>query len=396
MKDRIILHCDANSFYASVECALNPELRDKPLAVSGNPEKRTGIILAKNEIAKKYNIKTGEAIWEAKEKCPSLVCVFPRHDVYEKFSKKLQAIYESYTPYVEAFGIDECWLDITETEHLFGGAMKVANEIRERVKAELGITVSIGVSFCKLFAKLGSDLKKPDAVTLLSRFSFKQLTYSLPISSIVGIGRRIELRLNKMNIFTLGDLAKVPEELLVSKFGIIGRQMSQKVRGYDDDEVKSLYEEALPKSVGNGTTTIMDISSEQEVRAVIVYLLDQICSRMRAKNLCGSTISVSIKNCLLRSVHHSRSLGFFTNSVIDLREEVMSLIDSFWNYDEKIRALRICVSGLAKANFVQSSLFEYSSNKKMRLNYTIDFLRNKYGKNIIKLADSSASFINAI
>ena len=276
MKERVILHCDANSFYASVECAINPELKGKAVAVSGNPEKRTGIILAKNDIAKKYGIKTGEAIWQAKEKCPDLVCISPHHDLYEIYSKKLHEIYSTYTHLIEPFGIDECWLDVTETEHLFNGALNLAEDIRARVKTELNITVSIGVSFSKLFAKLGSDIKKPDAITFIPKQNFQALTYLLPITSIVGIGRKMEMHLSKMNITTIGDLANIPTEILKHKFGIVGEELSLKVKGIYNETVKSIYEDELPKSVGNGTTTIVDIFTFKEVNDTILYLSEEV------------------------------------------------------------------------------------------------------------------------
>ena len=214
---KIILHCDANNFYASCECALNPSIKDQPVAVTGEVSKRNGIVLAKNELAKKYGVKTGDVIFEAKRKCPDLVCVRPHHKVYEKYSRRIRSIYEEYTDKVEPFGIDECWLDITDTLKFFGSAMDVANTLRKRVKEELGLTISVGISFSKTFAKLGSDMKKPDAVTVISFDNFKSMTYHLPLSSIIGIGRKLEAKLNRLNIFTLGDLAKYDENIIKKK-----------------------------------------------------------------------------------------------------------------------------------------------------------------------------------
>ena len=221
MKDKIILHVDANSFYASVECARHPELKNLPVAVSGNPQKRNGIILAKNEIAKKCGVQTGEAIWQAKDKCPNLVCIYPDMPLYEEYSKKMHKIFEKYTHLIEGMGLDECWLDVTETAHLFGGAENLAETIRAEIKKNLGITVSVGISFCKLFAKLGSDLKKPDAQTVISRQNFKEIVYPLPIESIIGIGHRSAKKLHKMNVFTLGDFLEVPAYILKNNFSIV-------------------------------------------------------------------------------------------------------------------------------------------------------------------------------
>ena len=197
LKERVILHCDANNFFASCECLDKPELLSQPVAVSGNPAKRTGIILAKNEIAKKAGVCTGEAIWQAKQKCPQLVCLPPHHEFYQTVSDRLKNIYLTYTDHVESFGIDECWLDVTDSQKLFGDGMQIAETIRKRVKSEIGITVSIGVSFCKIFAKLGSDMKKPDAITQISKQDYKKMTYNLPLTDVIGFGRRLSATLSK-------------------------------------------------------------------------------------------------------------------------------------------------------------------------------------------------------
>ena len=246
-KERIILHIDANSFYASVECAFNPALKNKPVAVSGNPAKRNGIILAKNEIAKKMGVLTGEAIWQAKEKCADLICLPPRMEIYEEFSRKLRAIYKQYTHLVEPFGIDECWIDITQTQHLFGGARAIAEKIRAEVKEKLKITVSIGISFCKLFAKLGSDLKKPDAITEIPRKRFKEIVYPLPITEIIGIGHRLEKRFHKLNVFKLGDIIHLDDFILKKIFGVVGLNFKQKLLGEDNDPVASSLIDTIPK-----------------------------------------------------------------------------------------------------------------------------------------------------
>ena len=393
MKERVILHCDANSFYASVECAINPELKGKAVAVSGNPEKRTGIILAKNDIAKKYGIKTGEAIWQAKEKCPELICISPNHDLYEIYSKKLQEIYSTYTHLIEPFGIDECWLDVTETEQLFNGALNLAEDIRARVKSELNITVSIGVSFSKLFAKLGSDIKKPDAITVIPKQNFKALTYLLPITSIVGIGRKMEMHLSKMNITTIGDLANIPTEILKHKFGIVGEELSLKVKGIYNETVKSIYEDELPKSVGNGTTTIVDIFTPKEVNDTILYLSEEVGRRLREKKLFSSTISVTIKTCEFMYEHHSCKMQAPTNSTKDIAENAIKLLNSFWHYKEKIRAIRICCSSLSTMPIKQLSMFD-KTTKNAELSKAIDIIRRKYGEDIIKSASlKKANFL---
>ncbi len=387
MKERIILHCDANSFYASVECAMNPNLKGKPVAVSGNTKKKKRIIIAKNDIAKPYGVKTGEAIWQAKEKCPNLVCLSPHHEIYEEYSKKLHEIYSTYTHLIEPFGIDECWLDVTETAHLFGGALNLAEDIRKRVKSELGITVSIGISFSKLFAKLGSDIKKPDAITLLPKENFKALTYLLPVNSIVGIGRKMQMHLAKMNVTTIGDLAHIPTNILKNKFGIVGEELSLKVRGIYNDTVKSMYDEELPKSVGNGTTTIVDIFSPSEVHDTLFYLAEEVGRRLREKNLISSTISVTIKSCEFNYEHHSIKMTAPTNSTKEICANAEALLNSFWRYKEKIRAIRICCSSLSGANLKQLSFFEPKTQRNNNLSTALDILRKKYGAHIITCAN---------
>ena len=227
MKERVIFHCDANSFFASVEIANNPSLKGKPVAVAGNPEKRTGIILTKSTEAKKYGVQTGEAIWLAKQKCPNLICLAPHHKLYEEYSKKLKNIYEKYTDRVESFGIDECWLDMTNSLKFFGSAKDVADKIRKEVKDTLGITISVGVSFGKLLAKLGSDLKKPDATTILSLDNYKKIVYPLPIKTIIGIGNKLEKRYHKIGVFTLGEITTLPDSILKKNFGILTKLFHQ-------------------------------------------------------------------------------------------------------------------------------------------------------------------------
>ena len=213
--DRTILHCDCNGFYASCECAKNPQLKNVPMAVGGSVEARHGIILAKNELAKKYNVKTAETIWQAKKKCPDLVIVSPHYELYEEYSKRVNDIYKEYTDLVEPFGIDESWLDVTGSRALFGDGEKIANILRERIKAELGITISVGVSFNKVFAKLGSDYKKPDATTIITRENFKEIIYPLPVTDLLFAGKKTAVQLEKLKIKTIGDLACTDKEKLV-------------------------------------------------------------------------------------------------------------------------------------------------------------------------------------
>lgn len=379
MKERVILHCDANNFFASVETILHPELKGKPIAVAGNVETRTGIVFAKNELAKKHGIKTGDKLFEAKIKCPDIVFVKPNHKLYEEISKKIQNIYLSYTDKIEPFGIDECWLDITETQHLFGGAENIAKEIRERVKQELSLTVSIGISFCKVFAKLGSDMKKPDAQTVISRENFKNIIYPLPLTEIIGIGKQLEKRFNKFNVFKLGDIVEIPDSIMKKKFGIIGLQIKNTLLGKDEEEI--IKEPEIPKSIGNGTTTIKDMLSRDEIFKTVSLLAEEISARLQEKNLYASVISVTLKTTNFKYFHKEKSIRNSTCLKRQIIKESMNIIDSFWNYDEKVRMIRICTRKLSKFFYEQNSLFEKNNinlKKVEVLERTINKLNKKY------------------
>lgn len=378
MKERVIFHCDANSFFASVEIAKNPEFKNKPVAVSGNPATRTGIILTKNEIAKKFGVLTGEAIWQAKSKCPDLICLEPHYPLYEEYSKKLRKIYEKYTDRVESFGIDECWLDVTDSLKFFGSKECLANKIREEVKNTLNITISVGVSFGKLFAKLGSDLKKPDAVTVISYENYKKLIYPLPINSIIGIGRRLTIRFNKMGITKLGDITTMPDLILKKKFGIIGLGLKQKLLGNDFDIVKKCDDYTPPKSVGNGTTTITDVFTRAEIKSVVSALCDEVSSRLRKNGFNASSLSVTIKTADFKYFHDTTRIPFCTCYNTDLVNEVMKMIDSGWKYNKAVRAIRVCSYNLSKSDNTQLCMFS-NEVKNRSLSLCLDKVRNKYG-----------------
>lgn len=378
MKERVIFHCDANSFYASVEEAHNPQLKGKPIAVSGNPKTRTGIILTKNEQAKKFGVLTGEVIWQAKQKCPELICIEPHHKLYEEYSQALRDIYEKYTDKVESFGIDECWLDVTDTLKFFGDKQSLADKIRAEVKQTLGITISVGVSFGKLFAKLGSDLKKPDATTIIDRQNFKKIIYPLPVNSIIGIGKKLKDRFDKLGVVQLGDITLLPDNVLKSKFGIIGLDLKQKLLGNDTDAVKNCNDYTPAKSIGNGTTTVKDIFSRVEILSVVSALCDEIATRLRRANFNANGLSVTLKTADFKYYNQSLHLDFATNDLSELIKFSMQIIDNFWEYNQPVRAIRICTYNLTNASKVQLNMFcNYA--KKEKLNNTLDEIRGKYG-----------------
>ena len=392
MKQRIILHCDVNNFFASCECALNPSIKDMPVAVTGNKEKRTGIVLAKNTIAKSFGVNTGDTIFEAKKKCPDLICVNPHHDVYEKYSRRIRAIYEEYTDKVEPFGIDECWLDITDTVKFFGSPMDVANTLRKRIREEIGVTISVGISFSKIFAKLGSDMKKPDAVTEIPYSNFKKITYHLPINSIIGIGKKLEKKLNALNIFTLGDLANSDIKLLKKRFGVVGVDLYNKVNGIDDNEVASVEDFRQIKSIGNGTTTLVDIHTRYDIKSVVTFLADEIATRLRFHGFMGTTIHVALRKSDLTWVSKSHTTNSPTNTEKDITRESMKIIDELYYPDMYIRSIRISVSNLQDEN-MQLDLFD-TKNNKQKLNKAIDKIRDKYGYKSITPLITKSNVIN--
>ncbi|MBQ8444613.1 MAG: DNA polymerase IV [Clostridia bacterium] len=389
INERVILHADANNFYASVECLANPSLKSSPIAVTGNPEKRTGIILAKNELAKSYGVKTGQTIGEALAICPSLICLPPHYDRYEEISQQLQSIYLDYTYLVEPLGLDECWLDVTGCEKYLGkSGRQIADELRERVKKEIGITISVGLSFSKIFAKLGSDMKKPDATTAISYKDFKQLTYSLPLNSIVGIGKRLEKRFNAISINTIGDFVKLEDSYLTSVMGINGTNLKKDLLGLRDVPVADYYKLPPPKSIGNGSTASRDIKTRSDAIKLIYFLAQKVSARLIKHHLKGQTLSLTIKLNNLSSLKKSQKIQP-TNNVKDIAQNALDIFDKIYKYNYPIRALRVKVSSLSSDKFQQISMFD---NKKKDYSKTVKEINDKFGK--IFLASNSASFIN--
>lgn len=392
MKEKTILHSDVNNFFASVECTTNKALFGKPVAVTGNPEKRTGIILAKNELAKSFGVKTGEAIWQAQQKCPNLVTVGPHYDKYEKISKQLHQLYLQYTDLVEPLGLDECWLDVTPSlNYLQKSGEEIADEIREKVKKTFGFTVSVGVSFSKLFAKLGSDMKKPDATTIISKETFKQKTYHLPLNSIVGIGRRLETKFEKINVNTIGDFVNLKESFVKDIMGKTGLELHLKLKGEFLEEVPCYYLLQPPKSIGNGTTTIVDIKEKKDILKVVTFLSEKVALRMANANFQGSTLTVTLKTNDFEKYRHSKTINpIKTNE--EIAEQAMRLIDEFWTYDKFVRAIRVRMSNLQKIDKVEQ--LSFFNQDEILLNQTLQTVKNKFGNDKIYIASDTFSFIN--
>lgn len=351
--ERAILHCDANKFYASVECLYNPEIRDKPVVVGGSEETRHGIVLTGNEKAKKeYGIKTGMTLADARLLCPRLVVVPPNYPRYIRFSKMLRRIYSDYTDMTEPFGLDECWLDVTGSRLLFGSPAEIAEEIRKRVKFELGITVSVGVSWNKIFAKLGSDYKKPDAVTVISRENYKETVYPLPVSDLLMIGSATARKLKNHGIYTVGELASAAPEMLAAFLGKMGYILHSFANGYENSPVAAEYTSPLIKSVGNGITAPRDLTCEEDIKSVQYVLTESVAHRLREQGLKGQVVSIGVRDKNLFSFTRQIKLPSAANDTRRLQSAALKLFNSNYSFDTMppVRALSVSVSGLCDEN----------------------------------------------
>lgn len=383
--ERTILHCDCNGFFASVECALNPSLKDVPMAVGGSQEARHGIILAKNELAKKYNIQTAETIYSAKRKCPSLVIVPPHHDLYQEYSERVNKIYSDYTDLVERFGIDESWLDVTGSKQLFGSGEEIAAILRKRVREEIGITISVGVSFNKVFAKLGSDYKKPDATTVISKENYKDIVFPLPVRDLLFVGKRTAETLGRMGIKTIGDLAESDEKVLHKLLGKAGTTLYHYARGEDNSPVDPHANDEV-KSVGNGMTFRRDLCGERDIMCGISHLSESIAARMRQKRVKCTVVQVTIKDPDLISIVRQEKLDSPTNLAKEITQKAMEIIRHNWNLKKPIRMLTVTGCGIISEDAqTQISFFddEKESSKRESLEKTLDAIRSKYGKDAV-------------
>ena len=380
--ERIILHSDCNSFYASVECLHHPEIREKPVAVGGDIEQRHGIILAKNQLAKQFHVSTGEAIWQAKQKCPELIVLPPDFPLYLRFSRLARDIYLGYSNRVEPFGLDEAWIDITSSENQKDKGERTAQEIRERIREELGITVSIGVSYNKIFAKLGSDYRKPDAVTLITKENYRQTAWPLPVSDLLYVGPATKRKLNGFGVHTIGELAQTPVEILRSKFGKIGDILWCFSNGLDSSPVADFQNEPVVKSIGNSTTAPRDLESDEDVKIILYVLADSVARRLREQGLKGRTIHSSVRDNSLFSFTRQKTLGFYTNLTEEIAGEALSLFREHYQWKRPVRSIGISVSDLEAGTICsQTSLFcdEVKREKMERLDKALDRLKVRFG-----------------
>lgn len=386
--ERWIFHCDCNSFYASVELLRHPELRDQCVAVCGDPEGRHGIVLAKNEPAKRMGVKTAEVIWQAKRKCPDLVLLPPHREYYRKYSRIINEIYRKYTDRVEPFGIDESWLDVTGTWQLFAESpAALADQLRAEVKAATGLTISVGVSFNKVFAKLGSDYKKPDATTLITRENFHKIVWPLPAGDLLYVGASAQNRLAGMGISTIGELAAARPEALAEALGKLGLELSRYARGEDEAPVRRWGEKEPIKSVGNGTTFRRNIRGPAEIRSALNVLADEVAGRLRRHGVWAGAVQVTIRDPELKTITRQKQLPMSTHLARDLANACWQLMEKNWDMARPVRMLTVTALAITEEPFaVQQSLFDDAPKadpRREKLEQSLDAIRKKYGRGAI-------------
>ena len=395
MADRVILHCDLTCFFASVELLRYPALRDVPVAVCGDPESRHGIVLAKNEAAKQLGVKTAETIWQARQKAPHLITLPPHHGLYREYSRKVNAIYGQYTDLVEPFGIDESWLDITNSMHLFGGDGKaIADQLRERLREELGLTISVGVSFNKIFAKLGSDYKKPDATTVIDRGNWQAIVWPLPVGDLLGVGRSTQKLLRQYGVETIGQLAAFPRQTLETLLGKHGTQLHDYANGLENSPVRPQHEAEPVKSVGNGTTFPQNLTRWEEVRSGLAVLSDSVAARLRRQGLYCGGVALTIRNAQFRQFSRQVRLDAPTHLQKDIYQTALALARQSWHAPDPIRALTVTALYLTDSadSFQQLDLLDGAAaqreEKQERLEQAMDAIRGKYGKGAISFGNA--------
>lgn len=394
MSERVILHCDLNNFYASVECYLNPELRDKFVAVCGNTQERHGIVLAKNEKAKKMGVKTGEAIWQAKQKCPLLTVVAPHFDEYIDFSRKVKEIYLQYSDMVEGFGIDEYWIDITGSTRIFGSKEKIAREIMERVRDEVGLTISVGVSYNKILAKLGSDMKKPYGLTIIEKWDLKNKVWHLPCGDLFGVGSKTNKVFQKMGIKTIGDIANFEKEYLSAWLGKNGLLLWHYANGLDSSPVLKDSEIPPPKSIGRGTTTREDMHSLEDISPVLLALTERVAHSMRKNKFLANVVQVSVKSNDFIVHGYQKKIKSPTRLVGDLHKIGLQLIKENYSFHYPVRSVTIRVMDLVSEDYPIQLNLEMDLGKQIKhdiLETEVYNLRNRFGKNAIVRASALLS-----
>ena len=384
---RSILHCDMNNFYASVECMLDPSLKQYPIAVCGSVEERHGIVLAENYKAKAFDVKTGDAVWQVKQKCKDLVIVPPHYEEYIKYSKLARSVYERYTDQVEPYGMDECWLDITGTEGIFGSPEQVANEIRETIKFELGLTISVGVSFDKIFAKLGSDMKKPDAVTVIPKDSFKEKIWGLPAADLLGVGRATQRVLDSYCIHTIGDLAKADPEFLRRRLGKNGVALWNFANGNDLSLVTKTDFVSPVKSVGHGITTVADLEKPEQVWPVFLELTQDIGHKLRVHGLCAEGVAIHIRDNTLDTRQWQTKIALPTQSPMIIAKTAFQLFEKRYGWNNPIRSVTVQAINLVPQDTprqIDMFMDAAKQDKLERMEKCVEEIRRRFGKDSIR------------
>ena len=390
MGDRIILHCDLNCFFASVELLDKPALQNVPVAVCGDPASRHGIILAKNEPAKRMGVQTAETVWQAKQKCPHLILLPPHHSLYADYSRRVNTIYGQYTDLVEPFGIDESWLDVTGSLHLFGGdARQLADDIRARLRQELRLTISVGVSFNKVFAKLGSDYKKPDATTVISRENWRDMVWPLPVGDLLFVGRAARRTLSQFGVETIGQLAACKPELLEQLMGKAGLQLYRYANGLDDAPVRPQHEQEPVKSVGNSTTFPENLTRWEQVRGGLQMLCDSVAARRRQQGLYCGGVAVGVRDAQFRTVSRQMRLPGPTHLMRDIYGAALELTGRIWKAPNPVRLLSVTALYITDSadSYQQLDLLAGDATARDRrqeqLESAMDAIRGKYGRDAI-------------
>lgn len=384
--ERAILHCDLNNFYASVETVVSPELRGKAIAICGRTEDRHGIVLAKSEAAKKCGVKTGDVIWQAKGKCPELLVFPPRFSEYIKYSRAVKSIYCRYTDMIEPFGIDECWLDVSGSTRLFGSPETIADDVREAVKKELGLTISVGVSFNKVFAKLGSDMKKPDAVTVIRRENFRDMIWQLPAEDMLWVGRSTSKVLKKYGIITIGDIAKSDPAFLKTTFGKNGVVLWRCANGLENSPVCNMGYRPPVKSVGRGVTCVDDLRDNDEVWRVLLSLSHAVSKHLREDGLLAGGVQIGIKNTALFTSQSQSKLIYPTQNSREIALKAFLLFKQTYKWQTPVRAVTVRAIELLNPDKPQqlSLGFDMTRHEKLeRLDKAMLRINEKYGKGTV-------------
>lgn len=378
---RIILHVDMNSFYAAVECMYHPELRGLPLAVGGDAEKRHGIVLAKNEYAKRFGVKTGEALWQARQKCPGLEIISADYPLYMRYSNLARQLYRSYTPKVESFGLDECWLDLSGRDMDFFEASRLAEELHVRIIEELGVTVSIGVSWNKIFAKLGSDMNKPDGTTVITPDNYRQRVWPLPVGELLYVGPATKRKFQHAGIYTIGDLAVSSPDWLQERLGKVGLMLWHFARGEDSSAVAEQDEASIVKSVGNSVTTPRDLVGDEDVKLIFYALGESVAARLREQGLQTACVSISIRDTDLFSLGWQMKLSQPTDLTLEIVGAALEIYHKNYLQKHPIRSMGLRAEKLSPADPEQLNFLPDRQRREQyaRIDRAIDHLRSRFG-----------------